>query len=570
MSNAALLSTLCLLFIVYVIDPNAESISCQCALAACFTPHVFIFTSLEEHPMVEFETLAESLIQACKSRKEELKTKTSENAHLAAAPRDPNVQFCGLKINAIDLLQRRKNMQFIEKRVSELAPDPTTRAQKFRVHGLLKSSNSAMLKKVEWNDTDDAMLLLGTHIYGWGSFDLMRQDSSLELQDKIPPDSTKAIQHGSVLPKKEYVLRRVDSLIKALKVAKNMRLEKSSRTGNEGASSESSAGATRRPPKLKETTEKRRKKDKARMQSPTGEGQRNALTASADARSAEARSNPPPDHSRKLEAREAVKPLDQMLRSLVRLPSQYEGKQLAKVLQKHIKHIGSQVDSIAHRQAFSQEMLFKEIGAAVKRICRVEGVEPMALHDGDKLHAMYSKIKAKLAKRAAEAQLVAPESEGAATFADVQPHTAAARVSIKHGAAFRAGSETRGSAAGRIGDGGCDSGGLANSNHRDSDTDNRQHYQDQEKCQEDRHRAVHGRGQDLQNRSGHGGTTDGRSRTTTTSSVGRGNSSWHEGTSSRERQHDRQHDARDNRMHRQHAHPHKKRSAGEFGKHDGK
>eukprot|EP01052_Picozoa_sp_SAG31_P027360 SAG31_NODE_2556_length_5495_cov_27.724055_2_plen_639_part_00 len=170
----------------------------------------------------------------------------------------------------------------------------------------------------------------------------------------------------------------------------------------------------------------------------------------------------------KLEAREAVKPLDQMLRSLVRLPSQYEGKQLANVLQKHIKHIGSQVDSIAYRQAFSQEMLFKEIGAAAKRICRVEGVEPMALHDGDKLHAMYSKIKAKLAKRAAEAQLVAPESEGAATFADVQPHTAAARVSIKHGAAFRVGSETRGTAAGRISDGGCDSGGLANSNHQDS------------------------------------------------------------------------------------------------------
>ena len=59
---------------------------------------------IEETDVPELETLAKSLIQACKDRKEQMRSTPSENAHLAA-PRDPNVPFCGLKVNAIDLLQ---------------------------------------------------------------------------------------------------------------------------------------------------------------------------------------------------------------------------------------------------------------------------------------------------------------------------------------------------------------------------------------------------------------------------------------------------------------------------------
>ena len=64
-----------------------------------------------------------------------------------------------------------------------------------------------------------------------------------------------------------------------------------------------------------------------------------------------------PERSRKLEARELLKPHEKLLRSLVRLPSQHEGKQLLKVLQRHIVDIGSQVDTIAKQHLLHADML---------------------------------------------------------------------------------------------------------------------------------------------------------------------------------------------------------------------
>jgi hypothetical protein len=44
---------------------------------------------------------------------------------------------------------------------------------------------------------------------------MIRGDDRLGLEAKIPPDSTKALQHGSLLPKKENVVKRIEALIKA-------------------------------------------------------------------------------------------------------------------------------------------------------------------------------------------------------------------------------------------------------------------------------------------------------------------------------------------------------------------
>ena len=58
---------------------------------------------IEEADVPELEMLAKSLIQACKDRKEQMRSTPSENAHLSTLW-DPNVPFCGLQVNAINLL----------------------------------------------------------------------------------------------------------------------------------------------------------------------------------------------------------------------------------------------------------------------------------------------------------------------------------------------------------------------------------------------------------------------------------------------------------------------------------
>ena len=109
-------------------------------------------------------------------------------------------------------------MQFVAKQMEGHAE---LRAKDFNVDGLLRQ-NSSSLKRVDWTERDDAMLLVGTHCHGWGSFDLMRLDPTLGLKGKIPPDSA---EDSSILPKKEHVLHRLDSLIKTLKGVKNKELQ---------------------------------------------------------------------------------------------------------------------------------------------------------------------------------------------------------------------------------------------------------------------------------------------------------------------------------------------------------
>ena len=93
--------------------------------------------------------------------------------------------------------------------------------------GLWWLGQGKALNAVQWSDTDDAMILLATHRYGWGSFDRARADPSLNLTQKVPPDSSKDVVAGaSVLPKKEMVMKRVTQLIKAVKGQEKMEKRK--------------------------------------------------------------------------------------------------------------------------------------------------------------------------------------------------------------------------------------------------------------------------------------------------------------------------------------------------------
>jgi chromodomain-helicase-DNA-binding protein 1 len=197
----------------------------------------------------ELVKMADELLSECKRRKQKMEAEASrptaspvegEPAPAKEAPPTSNtVPFCGLKVSVKDLIMRRKDMQFLKKHVETtsaaeaakkgqppekgdpLAPDFDPLLYRMR----LKSSGQSMnpvgkaLSQVQWTEATDAMILLATHIYGWSSFDKARADPRMSiLESKIPPDSMRDIAMGaSKLPKKEVVLKRVTSLIKALK-----------------------------------------------------------------------------------------------------------------------------------------------------------------------------------------------------------------------------------------------------------------------------------------------------------------------------------------------------------------
>jgi hypothetical protein len=101
-----------------------------------------------------------------------------------------------------------------------LAPDFDCSLYRMRLKSTGQNMNPVgkALGQVQWTEATDAMILLATHIYGWSSFDKARADPRMNLESKIPPDSSRDVAMGaSKLPKKEVVLKRVTSLIKALR-----------------------------------------------------------------------------------------------------------------------------------------------------------------------------------------------------------------------------------------------------------------------------------------------------------------------------------------------------------------
>lgn len=170
----------------------------------------------------ELVKLADALVKACKQKAALLAASptpvATDSSAASQAAKNKWVQFCGLKVNVAELLMRRKDMQFLAKQHSRLVTD----ASKIDEYGAFRLTTEVVLKSkslelVHWTPMDDSMLLLGTHKYGWSSFDACRLDERLNLQDKIPPDSSKDLVASSRLPKKELLLKRVQSLLKAMK-----------------------------------------------------------------------------------------------------------------------------------------------------------------------------------------------------------------------------------------------------------------------------------------------------------------------------------------------------------------
>jgi len=111
------------------------------------------------------------------------------------------VEFHKQPVNAIDLVQRMRDMELLRAKVGSKAPN----AASFRVNLKVRPSNIP-----DWVARHDSMLLLGAFRHGVGNWDAIRNDDELGFNT----DESKMI-------KGVFLMRRLDVLFRALRSEKN-------------------------------------------------------------------------------------------------------------------------------------------------------------------------------------------------------------------------------------------------------------------------------------------------------------------------------------------------------------
>eukprot|EP01127_Copromyxa_protea_P013904 TRINITY_DN378_c0_g1_i1.p1 TRINITY_DN378_c0_g1~~TRINITY_DN378_c0_g1_i1.p1 ORF type:complete len:1789 (-),score=447.06 TRINITY_DN378_c0_g1_i1:34-4668(-) len=130
-----------------------------------------------------------------------------------------------VSVNATALIQRQEDMDMLKKLIFipttsvEGAAPVSASIYDWRLAPLVEAPLWAACKKF-WKAEDDAMLLVGIHKHGFGSWELIRKDQNLGLEKKIAPSSPVAAQKEPAgLPGPTQLSSRAETLLKLLREA---------------------------------------------------------------------------------------------------------------------------------------------------------------------------------------------------------------------------------------------------------------------------------------------------------------------------------------------------------------
>jgi len=146
---------------------------------------------------------------------------TEANGEPPAAPptahevhKEALLDFFGAKVKAQEMLTRTHELTQLSQIIQSYEA-PT----RFRCDGALRQKPPSWAAEVGWDAVNDAMLLLGVHLYGFGSWDRVREDPELGLQDKLPGSSQVPGEDGKMpggLPKLNQVESRAAMLLRKM------------------------------------------------------------------------------------------------------------------------------------------------------------------------------------------------------------------------------------------------------------------------------------------------------------------------------------------------------------------
>ncbi|RKP34934.1 P-loop containing nucleoside triphosphate hydrolase protein, partial [Dimargaris cristalligena] len=193
------------------------------------------------------ESTYDELIAACEASSSQSKAKRPRSTKKASASNRSatSITFRGVtNIQAPQLLQRIAELECLATQIGPLS-NPT----RFRLSVSLKPVHNWACS---WGQKDDAMLLVGVYLYGFGNWEKIREDSQLGFTKKFFVGPMAKSGPGAPMTPTTHLVRRAEYLLKILQThvasakAKKARVALSSRqttlTGDRRAYDERSSG----------------------------------------------------------------------------------------------------------------------------------------------------------------------------------------------------------------------------------------------------------------------------------------------------------------------------------------
>ncbi|KAF3777906.1 CHROMATIN REMODELING 5 protein [Nymphaea thermarum] len=135
------------------------------------------------------------------------------------------LDFFGVPVKAQELLDRVQELQLLAKRIKRYQ-DPFAQFR-LKTH----PRDPPWSKSCGWNQVDDARLLLGIHIHGYGNWEKIRLDSRLGLTSKIAPAGLTA--SATLLPRPPSLDARASALLRKefeIVSGKNLKMDLTSKS----------------------------------------------------------------------------------------------------------------------------------------------------------------------------------------------------------------------------------------------------------------------------------------------------------------------------------------------------
>ncbi|KAK0173779.1 hypothetical protein PV328_006926 [Microctonus aethiopoides] len=166
---------------------------------------------LQEKPMTELRYLGEQLKSRCDACISEFENTAKDNNSMEdevkkkgkgrKRGRGPTFKLAGVMVNAKSLSAAEKELEPLD----QALPAEAEQRANWHLDIKLKPANF----DCDWNSDDDSRLLRGIYIHGMGSWEAIKMDASLKLNDKILPNENK--------PQVKQLHARAEYLLKLLK-----------------------------------------------------------------------------------------------------------------------------------------------------------------------------------------------------------------------------------------------------------------------------------------------------------------------------------------------------------------
>ncbi|ORX58368.1 hypothetical protein BCR36DRAFT_111075 [Piromyces finnis] len=264
----------------------------------------------------------------------------NENSTSTRKTKSVLVSYEGVNnINATQFLQRVNDLTLLNKRLKD-----NSKLNNFRLSSTLKPVNNWNCK---WGQKDDSLLLVGIYKHGFGYWDKIQQDETLDFKDKFFLGSNQEFEdEDRLLPKSVHLNRRAEYLLKILTEEMN-----------------SNKSRTRTNSKQNSRASRRQSQEKSNMVANSATVTKNRSSKGKTSKSSSKRVKKEEEEEGELEeideesdyssmderdCKERMRPVKRELKALKDKSNNYSGKKKADFIKGRVKAIGDMIHTITN------------------------------------------------------------------------------------------------------------------------------------------------------------------------------------------------------------------------------